>query len=266
MSKENPLLPQWLKDSVPTPEPTPGVFHNPQSGTFSVKYGPVTLGEFDSIIDVYSFVHNDNRGIHFDETFIKYAKDNGMTAYEGMIFIPMPEGDSSYLFMEDDEQSMMDSLESEIESFINDEYAQYVKNHNGFIESFYFLNSHPIFWTRIVSPSGNKRRSLYIFDTQSGISKLFVYPEKSSDGKNRVVVEGGETSKEDDYRQTCSNPAMRVSRPTYEEAIIALAQVVNSMFNEYGEYREGAEDMMKELYDREYSELKERIEQLNQED
>lgn len=111
----------------------------------------------------------------------------------------------------------------------------YLEEPSDFLRAYYFLNGHPAFWTR-----PNPEKFPFEWSTSTGNSLISMYPSSDQEGNVVISLEHG-ASYPPERKTRYHDTRLDTFAPTYEEAIVALAEKTHRYFHLDGAKREGIE-------------------------
>lgn len=220
-------LPKWLEAELPEMRPVNYIDFDPMTGTFTYKGL-----DYHTVVEAYDAVGRDDT-VDFSKT-VKEFLDRDFLGVDTMFTVKSRKGFDRILFVDTDQESR-EYLEMTYRRWL-EENEKYQEAPDDFVRAYHWLNLHPVFWRR------SENEKTWHWNTESGVRTFYTMVRWDSDeGTSKVAFEaGGHTPC---YTQTYHDTRMGVYENSFEEAYIAMAKIVNSLFNADGTEKKGAEDV-----------------------
>jgi hypothetical protein len=235
-------LPKWLTDLLPEPALPAAIkfsdgkyfVHYPENG----EYPETAISEaFDTISEAYKSINTRETDPIFDESLpeLKDKHNRG-----GMISVESEHPGFSKILISSTEDDHLRILQYHYNGW-RESAPEYLANPNDFLMAYYFLDSHPCFWTRQLTNSGEVRDP-FGWKMSGHAMDLWSMPEFSETNPTGVtfMMEAG-AHIAPAYTSHFHDLRMDVYAESYEAAIIKTAALVHKFFDLEGNERENVD-------------------------
>lgn len=229
-------LPAWLQNL--TLEPHPVAVIDVDNDRFTVTIDGKTL-IFNDVFSAYAHAETNPGGEWFTAAAVAYIRDvldgNIISDDEqGQMISVQKEGDDLYTLLSTfTDESSMNSLMEDVEHFgmVAEDFRD---NNDDVMCAWYFIDGHPALWTRAKAEG----RAARLWETIGYANTLTVMPVHTDNGV-KVMIEGGEHDLDDDPYTPAGtthvlNERLTVEEDSWEEAILAFAAKLDTLFDETG--------------------------------
>lgn len=207
-----------------------------EAAFFCIKKEDGTVSEAMSIKDAVNSVRDngqDEKNGIFSKRVSMFYKDKLSTS---SIFVPAPSG-GSYMFSMRPLQHELDMLKYTFLQSLQNAKA-YEEDPSSFENAYYFLDSHPAFWTKFKyaqKESEEESPKTFDWETSGHALKFWVVPD-FKDGKHIWMMESGTHTP--NYLSHYRDPGLDVYCKTMEECYIQTAALVFKYWENDGSKRE----------------------------
>lgn len=118
---------------------------------------------------------------------------------------------------------------------------EWLQNKDDFLLSYYFIDHHPILWMRS-RPETHPNQ----WNTDSGVSKLWMHPQRREDGTICMMMEAG-SAVPDARQRRYHDLRLDTYTNSFEEGIVATAALIHKFFDLDGSERKGVDYEKSEL-------------------
>lgn len=222
-------LPSWLAEQIPPPRPqlTIGRFTGENCVEVLNAQGD-SFGEYPSVEEAYRAVKTDEVVVTFDESVNGF----GGELHDDSFFVEAGESGLLTFLSGLTDETMMENLQEEYLSWLELD-QKWRQASQDWSVCYQWLNCHPIFWVKHVEGP-----SLF-WHTASGLQTL--WHDVGYDEDTTVVMLEHGPHCEPHYLELSHDLRLDVYAPTFEEAFVKLAHLVDKFYDVDGTEREGVE-------------------------
>lgn len=217
-------LPEWLENELPDVKTHGSLSY--VDGKYIATSPENDKAEFQTLEEAFDHMQNVFKSeTTFNENLPEYEEAMGMFFTSKKV---INNSVRALLSITDTERKA--TLEETFKSFLN-LASKYENNPDEFMTAYYFVDSHPAFWTR------NKNEKTWYWNTSGHCNRMHVSPFKDHDDNMFWEIETG-SHVEPKYKEHYHSPKLDSYGSTIEEAYLELASLVFKFYNNDGTARE----------------------------